>query len=148
MDAATPLFLRELMPGLIKACSDREVLLAITNLIYNDPLFALNPVMATCKAITAAGSDVSHSSVVTVMARNGTEFGIKVSGLGDRWFTGLAAVGQGSLMPGCLLRRQSRYGRQCDYRDLGLGGTVKFRSGSSQDATDTTLQLYGVTQGK
>ena len=31
---------------------------------------------------------------------------------------------------------------------LGLGGTVKFRSGSSQDATDTTLQLYGVTQGE
>ncbi len=101
MNAATPIFLRQLMPGLIKACGDPETLWKIVNLIYCDDLFALNPIMATCKAISIAGSNVSHSSIVTVMARNGTEFGIKVSGLGDRWFTGLAEIGRGTLRRDC-----------------------------------------------
>lgn len=149
MDAATPLFLRQLMPGLIKACGDQETLIKITNLIYDDGLFALNPIMATCKAMSVAGSDVSHSSIVTVMARNGTEFGIKVSGLGDKWFTGLAEIGQGSLSPGVFPSDINRdMGDSAITETMGLGGGVKSRSGSSQDATNITLQLYGISQAE
>ena len=149
MDAATPLFLRALMPGLIKACSDQETLTEIVSLIYRDDLFALNPIMATCKAIGAAGSNVDNSSIVTVMARNGTEFGIKVSGLGDKWFTGLAEIGHGSLMPGLSPSDVNRdMGDSAITETMGLGGVVKSISGSSQDATNITLQMYGISEAE
>jgi len=150
MNGATPLFLRALMPGLIKAVRDPKTLTNIVKLIYHDDLFALNPIMATCKAIAMAGSNVPHSSIVTVMARNGTEFGIKVSGLGDRWFTGLAEIGRPFLlMPGLSLSDVNRdMGDSAITETMGLGGTARSFSGSSQDATDITLQLYGVTQAE
>ncbi len=148
MNAATPLFLRALMPGLIKAC-DSETLAKIVTLMYDDGLFALNPVMATCKAISTAGSGVDHSSIVTIMARNGTEFGIKVSGLGDRWFTGLAEIGRGNLMPGVSPSDVGRdMGDSAITETLGLGGTVRSLSGSARDATDITLRMYGITQSE
>ena len=149
MNAATPLFLRALMPGLIKACSDQETLTKIVTLIYRDDLFALNPIMATCKAIGMAGSNVQHSTIVTVMARNGTEFGIKVSGLGDKWFTGLAEIGHGFLMPGLFPSDVNRdMGDSAITEAMGLGGTIKSISGLSQDAINITLQMYDITQAE
>ncbi|RDH77246.1 DUF1116 domain-containing protein [Mycolicibacterium moriokaense] len=149
MNAATPLFLRQLMPGLIKACSDQETLKRVTNLIYCDDLFALNPVMATCKSIASAGANVENSSIVTVMARNGTEFGIKVSGLGDKWFTGLAEIGRGYLLPGISPSDVNRdMGDSAITETLGLGGTARSISGSAKNATRLTLQSYGITQAE
>jgi hypothetical protein len=49
--------------------------------------YSLNPVMASCKATLDAAAGIADSTLVTVMARNGTEFGLRVSALGDRWFT-------------------------------------------------------------
>lgn len=149
MNGATPLLLTELMPGLIKAADDEETLTKITSLIHRDGLFALNPIMATCKAIAIAGSNVSHSSIVTVMARNGTEFGIKVSGLEDQWFTGLAEIGRGSLLPGLFPTDVGRdMGDSAITETMGLGGAIKSIAGSSQDAIDTTLQMYGIAQAE
>ncbi len=149
MDAATPLLLKELMPGLIKYCDDKNDLTRIVRLIHNDSLFALNPVMATCKAISAAGSDVKHSSIVTIMARNGTEFGIKVSGLGDRWFTGLAEIGEGALSPGVS---QSDVGRDMGDSAItetnGLGGVAKTIFTSAREAARITLQMYDIAQAE
>ncbi|MEM8588048.1 MAG: DUF1116 domain-containing protein [Pseudomonadota bacterium] len=150
MNAATPGFLQQLMPGLIKATSDQETLLEIIGLIYRDSLFALNPIMATCKALSMAGANVSHSSIVTVMARNGTEFGIKVSGLGDRWFTGLAEIGRpGLLMPGLTQGDVGRdMGDSAITETNGLGGAAKSSAGSSHDATNTTLQMYQIAESE
>lgn len=137
------------MPGLIKACSDREALARIIDLIYCDDLFASNPVMATCKAMSVAGSDVSHSSIVTVMARNGTEFGIKVSGLGNQWFTELAEIGRGTLAAGLWPSDVNRdMGDSAITETMGLGGTIKSTLGSSKDATDITLKTYGITESE
>jgi len=149
LNAATPLFLRALMPGILDACNNRELLTKIITLIYRDDLFALNPIMATCKAISDAGSHVSYSSIVTVMARNGTEFGIKVSGLGDQWFTGLAEIGRGFLMPGVTPSDVNRdMGDSAITETMGLGGTIKSLSGSSQHAIDITLKMYGITHAE
>ncbi|MDR1534458.1 MAG: DUF1116 domain-containing protein [Planctomycetota bacterium] len=48
--------------------------------------FFLNLAMAASKSIMDPCRDVSHSTVVTAMSRNGVNFGINVSGLGQRWF--------------------------------------------------------------
>ena len=38
--------------------------------------------------------------LVTAMCRNGTDFGIRVSGTGDEWFTGPALYPDGLFLPG------------------------------------------------
>ncbi|HEY2593519.1 MAG TPA: DUF1116 domain-containing protein, partial [Chloroflexota bacterium] len=65
----------------------------------NDHFF-LNVGMAACKAAMDAAHGVAGSTLVTTMARNGTEFGIRVSGLGDRWFTGPSQVPHGLFFAG------------------------------------------------
>jgi len=62
--------------------------------------FFLNFSMAACKASLDAARDITGSTMVTAMARNGTEVGIQVSGLGDRWFTAPAPMVKGCYFPG------------------------------------------------
>ena len=56
--------------------------------------------MAAGKAIADPARDVDSSTMVTAMCRNGTEFGIRVSGLGDEWFTASAPFVEGLYVPG------------------------------------------------
>jgi len=56
--------------------------------------------MAACKAAMDAAHGIPGSSLVTTMARNGTEFGIRVSGLKDQWFTGPSQVPRGLYFAG------------------------------------------------
>ena len=65
----------------------------------NDHFF-LNISMAACKAMLDAAHGVAGSSMVTAMARNGVEFGIRVSGPGERWFTAPAPLVNGLYFPG------------------------------------------------
>ncbi len=66
----------------------------------DNALSVLNPVMAACKAMADAAHGIEGSTIVSAMARNGTDFGIRVSGLGDRWFTAPVAVPKGLYFPG------------------------------------------------
>ena len=68
--------------------------------ITNHELIFLGLAMAAGKAIADPARDVEYSTVVTAMCRNGVEFGIRVSGLGDEWFTAPAPVVDGLYMPG------------------------------------------------
>jgi hypothetical protein len=68
--------------------------------ITNHELIFLGLAMAAGKAIADPARDIEYSTVVTAMCRNGVEFGIRVSGLGDEWFTAPAPVVYGLYMPG------------------------------------------------
>ncbi|MCB0305674.1 MAG: DUF1116 domain-containing protein, partial [Calditrichaeota bacterium] len=97
---------------------------------------------------------IAHSSVLTVMARNGTDFGIQLSGTGGRWFTGPAELPDALFFPG-----YSREDANPDIGDsaitetAGLGGfaiaaapaIVQFVGGSAADALRYTLQMYEIT---
>lgn len=54
--------------------------------------FFLNLAMVFAKLALDCAADVPGSPVLTAIARNGVEVGIRVSGLGDRWFVGPAAM--------------------------------------------------------
>ncbi|MDX6719560.1 MAG: hypothetical protein QOJ63_1814 [Solirubrobacteraceae bacterium] len=54
--------------------------------------FFLNVAMVFAKLALVCASDVAGSPLVTVVARNGVEVGVKLSGTGERWFTGPAAL--------------------------------------------------------
>ena len=67
-----------------------------------------------------AAAHVPGSSLVTVMSRNGVEFGIRVAGTGDRWYTAPVGPADGLFFPGLRTRRrQPRHGRLGDHRDAG-----------------------------
>ncbi|MCZ7527024.1 MAG: DUF1116 domain-containing protein [Acidimicrobiia bacterium] len=97
--AATALLLRTLAPALAEVAEGKDLPGIFRYFEEIDQAF-LGFAMATAKALTDAANGVAGSSVVTTMARNGVEFGIKVSGLGDRWLTGPAQVIEGAFMPG------------------------------------------------
>jgi hypothetical protein len=68
--------------------------------ITNHELIFLGLAMAAGKALADPVRDIEYSTIVTAMCRNGVEFGIRVSGLGDEWFTAPAPVVDGLYMPG------------------------------------------------
>jgi hypothetical protein len=122
-------------------------------LAEND-LAILNPVMAACKATMDAAHGVEGATVVTCMARNGTEFGIRVSGLGDRWFVAPAPVPQGLYFPGYREEDANPdIGDSTITETVGIGAfamaaapaIVKFVGGTPQDALTATLEMYEIT---
>ena len=125
--AGSLMLLRELLPTMITAdASSSDIAEAVRFSGANEHFF-LNLGMPACKLSTLAAHGIPGSSVVTTMARNGTDFGIRVSGTGDAWFTGPANTPEGLflgvLRPG---RRQPRHRRLGDHRD---GGHRRLRDG-------------------
>ena len=98
--AGSLLYLKALAPGIAKVCSDSHVESDILKFLGDNALSVLNPVMAACKAMCDAAHNIEGSTVVSAMARNGTDFGIRISGLGDRWFTAPAPPVDGLYFPG------------------------------------------------
>lgn len=97
--AATALLVRDLAPALASVARPDD-LPAILDYFRRVDQAYLGLAMASAKALTDAANGVEWSTVVTALARNGVEVGVKVAGLGDRWFTGPAQAIDGAFMPG------------------------------------------------
>src|SRR3954471_8358779 len=86
--AASSLMFRELAPRLARVGLPQEDLESVLDFLSGNVNFFLTLGMAAGKAVLDAAATIHDGSVVTCMTRNGREFAIRVSGLGDRWFTG------------------------------------------------------------
>jgi hypothetical protein len=113
--------------------------------------------MAACKAALDAAHGVPGSSLVTAMARNGTDFGIRVSGLGDRWFTGPAETPVGLYFAGFgAADANPDMGDSAITETAGLGAfamagapaIVQFIGGTPADALGYTRRMYEITLGE
>ncbi len=152
--AATSLFVRQVGPALVETGTSSAETAAVLRFIADNDHFHLNPSMAAAKAMTLAGANTPHSSVVVTMARNGVDFGIRVSGLGERWFVGPAQFVQGLYFAG--------YGGEDANPDIGdsaitetsgvgafaMAGApaiVQFIGGTPADALRYTRQMYELT---
>lgn len=153
--AATSLLLRELAPDLAAAEEvPRDRAAEVLRFAAGNDHFFLNAGMAAAKACADAARDVAGSSMVVAMSRNGTDFGIQVSGTGDRWFTGPAGVPDGLYLGG--------YGPDDANPDIGdsaiteTAGTggfalaaapaiVRFVGGEVPDAVAATQRMYEIT---
>jgi len=99
-NAASGLFATTIAPAAVAANVDQEAIIAtLQHLRYNDFLF-LGISMASAKGAVEPAEGIQFSTMVTAMARNGTEFGIRVSGLPGEWFTAPAPKVEGLLLPG------------------------------------------------
>jgi uncharacterized protein DUF1116 len=119
--------------------------------------FFLNVGMAACKAAMDAAHGVPSSTLVTAMARNGTEFGVRVSGLGDQWFTGPSQTPRGLYFAGHSADDASPdMGDSAITETAGLGGfamaaapaIVQFVGGAPQDAIAHSQRMYEITLGE
>ena len=152
--AGSLLYTTRLAPFIAKAAPKPEVAAEIIKFLGDNALSVLNPVMAACKGMADAARGIEGSTIVSTMARNGTDFGIRVSGLGDRWFTAPVAVPQGLYFPGFKAEDASGdIGDSVITETAGIGGfamasapaIVTFVSGTPKDAINATLEMYEIT---
>jgi hypothetical protein len=152
--AATSLLYRALAPAVIRSAPAPETAAAILQFINGNDHFFLNLSMAASKASLDAARNITHSSVVVAMARNGTEFGIQLAGTGKDWFCGPAPVPDALFFPGFTKADANPdIGDSAITETNGLGGfaiaaapaIVQFIGGSSADAIQYTRQMYEIT---
>ena len=156
--AATGLLARKLAAPLVAAVHDKEQLGAIMRFLTRDnDQFFLAWSMCAAKAAARAIEGLAGSTVVSTMARNGVEFGIRIAGLGDRWFTGPASAVEGLYFPGFTAGDANLdTGDSAIMETYGLGGLAMAASPAVQkivgtrsfaDAVATSRQMAEICVG-
>jgi hypothetical protein len=121
--ACSGLLLRQLAPALARTQTDPSTLADVLAFIGRNDQFFLNVAMAMGKALSDPARDVAMSSIVTAMCRNGTDFGIRVAGTGDQWFTAPVEMPQGLYFPGFSeADANPDMGDSAIVETIGLGG--------------------------
>jgi Protein of unknown function (DUF1116) len=117
------LLLRQLAPALARTSTNSVDLAKQLTFIGANDQFFLNVAMAMGKAMTDPVRDIEGSTVVTAMCRNGTDFGIRVSGTGDQWFTAPVEMPKGLYFPGYTeADANPDMGDSAIVETIGLGG--------------------------
>jgi len=98
--AASALLARKLMGPLARVGAPPDTIARVADFVAANDQFFLNLAMAAGKALTDPCRGVADATLVVAMARNGTDFGIRVAGCGDRWFTAPVAMPEGLYFPG------------------------------------------------
>lgn len=153
--AGSLLYLKLISPWIAKVVKDDTVEAEVLQFIGDNALSVLNPVMAACKAMTDAAHGIECSTIVTTMARNGTDFGIRISGLGEKqWFTSPAEIPVGLFFSGFSQDDANPdIGDSAITETAGIGGfamatapaIVTFVGGTPKDAMHATLEMYEIT---
>lgn len=155
-NAASSLLFRFLAPGILRSGLDPEAKEAVVRFITGNDHFFLNISMAACKAMADAAHGFKNSTLVTAMSRNGVEFGIRVSGLGDRWFTTKSPMVDGLFFAGFGPEDSAAdLGDSTITETVGLGGfamaaapaIVKFVNGTPGQALGHSRQMLRITEG-
>jgi Protein of unknown function (DUF1116) len=121
--ACSSLLMRLLAPALARTATDTQDLAKSLSFIAANDQFFLNVAMAMGKAMTDPARGIEHSSIVTAMCRNGTDFGIRVSGTGDQWFTAPVEMPVGMYFPGYTEKDANPdMGDSAIVETIGLGG--------------------------
>ncbi len=151
--AATGLFLRQLLPAMLDGDLSQAALQRVVAFIGANDHFFLNVSMAACHAMLQAAANIPNSTMVTVMARNGINFGIQISGTGSRWFEAPAHVVEGLFFPGYTAADAAAdLGDSAITETAGLGGfcmaaapaIARFVGGSPADALAQSRQMHSL----
>ena len=154
--ASSALFGNAMAIGLVKAGLPLDKQIPTLYLLKNHNLIFLGLAMAAGKAIADPARDVEYSTMVTAMCRNGVEFGIRVSGLGDEWFTAPAAFVDGLYVPGFtendagLDMGDSTIAETVGWGGFALGGAAGILSlvgGTPEEVLGYTREMRTITIG-
>jgi hypothetical protein len=153
--AASSLLARALMPHVARVAGKHGAVARLAEFIAGNDQFFLNVAMAAGKAMADPANGVAGSTLVTAMARNGTDFGIRLSGLGEQeWFTAPAEIPVGLFFSGfSQADANPDIGDSAITETVGIGGfamatapaIVTFVGGTPRDALNATLEMYEIT---
>ncbi len=155
--AGTSLLYRILAPAIVRTSDDTEAAAKVLEFIHGNDHFFLNLSMPVCKVALDAARNIKNSSLLVVMARNGTDFGIQLAGTGDAWFTGAALVPDALFFPGYTKEDANPdIGDSSITETGGLGGfaiaaapaIVQFVGGNVSDALNYSLEMYEISAGE
>ncbi|MBM08530.1 MAG: hypothetical protein CMF69_02990 [Magnetovibrio sp.] len=156
--ACTGLTLRALAPAFAETVRDRGELSKALAFIGNNDQFFLNIAMAMGKSIMDPVRNIEAASIVTAMSRNGTDFGIRVSGTGDSWFTAPVEMPEGLYFPGFTeADANPDMGDSTIVETVGLGGFAMgaapavagfVGAGEPSSAVDFTRKMSDITVGE
>jgi hypothetical protein len=155
--ACTGLMLRALAPAMAATTDDTAALSKALEFIGGNDQFFLNIAMAMGKAIMDPVRGIDGSSLVTAMSRNGTDFGIRVSGTGDKWFTAPVEMPEGLYFPGFTeADANPDMGDSTIVETIGLGAFAMgaapavagfVGAGTASDAANFTRAMGEITYG-
>lgn len=156
--ASTNIFLKSIIEPLFSIDLSRDTALQVYRFIAGNSHFFLNITMTGCKLAMDAARDIEDSTIVTAMSRNGTDFGIRVSGLGDSWFISPSPLLLDALYnPGYGPDDGAPdIGDSAIIETMGLGGftiasapaMASFAGGGFQEAVNITKQMGLITTTK
>ncbi len=155
--AANALFALEISSHLMKTGFTLDELQQVMSWMHTDDRFISTAEMAACKAICLSAHGIENCSIVTVMCRNGTDTGVRVSGLGDQWFTAPAPEVDLLFFPGYGPKDATRdMGDSCVTETAGIGALamaaapsmVEFVGGTVSDSINYTKEMYEITTTK
>jgi hypothetical protein len=153
--AATALLSLELMPIWLEGGFDSDKAAEAAKFIARSDQFFLHLTMASCKATADAVEGIEYSTVVTAIARNGVDVGIRVSGLPGQWFTGPSGLIEGLYFSGYSIKDSNPdLGDSAITETMGLGAAAMAAApafevvgGTLQKALNTTLEMNEITVG-
>jgi hypothetical protein len=152
--AGTLMLLRDLLPAMAESGFAASDVADAARFIGGNDHFFLNLAMPACKLALDAARGIPGSTLVVAMARNGTDFGIQVSGTGDAWYTAPALVPQGLFLPGFGPQDANPdIGDSAITETAGLGGfamaaapaIVRLVGGTVASALASTERMYEIT---
>ena len=156
--ACSGLLLRALSPSLARACTDTDVLAEALAFMGGNDQFFLNVAMACGKSMMDPVRNIDHCCIVTAMSRNGTDFGIRVSGTGDQWFTAPVEMPEGLYFPGFTeADANPDMGDSTIVETIGLGGFAMgaapavagfVGAGAASEAALFTRSMREITSGE
>ena len=156
--ACSGLILRELAPALARTSTNNEALAKALAFIGGNDQFFLNVAMAMGKSIMDPVRNIEGSTIVTAMSRNGTDFGIRVSGTGDQWFTAPVEMPEGFYFPGFTeADANPDMGDSTIIETIGLGGFAMgaapavagfVGAGAASGAVSFTRAMSEITTGE
>jgi hypothetical protein len=152
--AASALFTNAISPDIVITCADTDTASSVIKFMAGNEIFHLPLTMAAAKATMISVEGISGSSVVTAMAANGVDWGIKVSGCGDRWFTAPVPMIQGTYFEGFSSEDASPVIGDSEIAEtFGLGAFAlsgapalgRFMGGSAEAARAMAVEMYEIT---
>jgi hypothetical protein len=156
--AASSLFARKICPAIAGLDMPAKEKTKVTGFICSNDQFFLNLAMAAGKATADPAKGIKYSTLLTVMSRNGTDFGVKVAGTGEEWFVDQSNMPEGLYFPGFGPEDANRdMGDSAIIEVIGLGGitmaaspaVVRFvGAGSQDDAVRYTREMGEISHSR
>lgn len=149
--AALSLLLQALLPSFLQSGLTTTAINEVYKFLIGRDYFFLNLTMAACKAAWLSAEAIPNASIITALARNGVEFGIRLQG---QWFTAPSPVVNGHYFPEFTAQDANLdIGDSAITEASGLGGfasggasaVTDFIGGTAQELMEANLQMYRIT---